>query len=93
MNDIRLSQIAGDIQFTDNRETVLQDVETLMMSAPGMIATNPYIGVGLTDSISAPNITTTKNKLIKQAEEQGIILGEVDYDYVTGDYNVQILRD
>lgn len=93
MNDIKMSQIAGDILIADNRESVLQDVETLMMSSTGMITCNPYIGIGLTDSVCAPNINSTKNKLIKQADSQGIILGDIDYDFTTGNYNVEILSD
>lgn len=93
MNDIKMNQIAGDILIADNRESVLQDVETLMMSSTGMIACNPYIGLGITDSVSGPNINSTKNRLIKQAGEQGIVLGEIDYDFTTGDYNVEILSD
>lgn len=93
MQDIKLSQIAGDILLTDDRETVLQDVETLMMSSNGMIALNPYIGLNLTDSVSSPNIRDTKARLIKQAENQGIIIGDVDYDFITGDYNVEILSN
>lgn len=93
MQDIKLGQIAGDILLTDDRETVLQDVETLMMSSNGMICLNPYIGLNLTDSISSPNIRDTKARLIKQAENQGIIIGDVDYDFITGDYNVEILSN
>lgn len=93
MIDIKLNKIAGDIQLTDDRETVIQDVETIMMSATGMIAVNPYIGLNLTDSVSSPNIRDTKARLIKQTEDQGIVIGEVEYDFITGDYNVEILSN
>lgn len=93
MQDIKLDQIAGDIQFTTDRETVIQDVRTIMTSSNGMLAVNPYIGLGITDSISSPNIRDTKARLIKQAEDQNIVIGEVDYDFVTGDYNVEILSN
>jgi hypothetical protein len=93
MQDIKLDQITGDIQFTTDRETVIQDVRTIMTSSNGMLAVSPYIGLGITDSISSPNIRDTKARLIKQAEDQNIVIGEVDYDFVTGDYNVEILSD
>lgn len=93
MQDIKLDQIAGDIQFTTDRETVIQDVRTIMTSSNGMLAANPYIGLGIVDSISAPNIRDTKARLIKQASDQNIVIGEVEYDFVTGDYNVEILSN
>lgn len=93
MQDIKLDQIAGDIQFTTDRETVIQDVRTIMTSSNGMLAANPYIGLGIVDSISSPNIRDTKARLIKQASDQNIVIGEVEYDFVTGDYNVEILSN
>ena len=65
MQDIKLDQITGDIQFTTDRETVIQDVRTIMTSSNGMLAVNPYIGLGITDSISSPNIRDTKARLVK----------------------------
>lgn len=93
MIDIKLNKIAGDIQFTTDRETVIQDVRTIMTSSNGMLAVNPYIGLGIVDSISSPNIRDTKARLIKQASDQNIVIGEVEYDFATGDYNVEILSN